>query len=184
MLRVYDKVAEIEEQSQKFWFFDLWGFRKGVWRIEFQVRRSRLQLAGINTIDDLRTLQNDLLRELANRHTSLRRPNSDSNRARWPLHPLWEGLLADIARLPQTGLVRDIDPKAALFMRLFYQGRALYGTLKGFAALVSEADQQSTPVTFGALLEALPTALARHHSDILWQADVSKRLKALRLGQW
>jgi hypothetical protein len=184
VVRVYNKVAEIEEQSQKFWFFDLWGCREGVWRIEFQVRRPRLQLAGIQTIDDLRALQNDLLRELATQHTTLRRPNGDSNRTRWPLHSLWESLVANIARLPQSGLVRDISPKADLGLRVFHQGRALYGSLKGFAALLTEAEEHLTPISFHDLLQALPSALASHHSAILWQADVRKRLDALRLGQW
>jgi hypothetical protein len=184
VLRVYDKVAEIEQQSQKFWFFDLWGQRIGVWRIEFQVRGARLHKAAIHTVDDLRSLQNDLLRELATNHTSLRRLSADSNAARWPLHPVWQALVADIGSLPQTGLIRDVDPLASLNARIDGQGRALYGSLKGYAALLSQRDERDTPMQFSELLQALGDALARHHHPVIWQADVSRRLRALRLGQW
>lgn len=184
VLRVYDKVAEIQEQSQKFWFYDLWGCRNAVWRIEFQVRRARLQQAGIDTVEDLRLLQNDILRELAANHTTLRRPSGDGNRARWPLHALWSALLHDIGRLPQTGLVREIDPKGTLSMRIDRQGRALYGNLKAFAALISDREDRDAPLSFAELLGALPSILRTHHNDVVWRADVNKRLRALRLGQW
>jgi len=39
VLCIYDKVAEIEEQSGKTWLHDLWGRKEGVWRVEYQVRR-------------------------------------------------------------------------------------------------------------------------------------------------
>ena len=108
VIRIYDKTAEIEQQSGKSWFFGMWGRKDQVWRIEFQIRRERLKQAGIETVADLKDMQNDLLRELATNHTSLRCPNGDSNRSRWPLHPLWQSLLNEIAKQPQTGLVRSI----------------------------------------------------------------------------
>ncbi len=43
VLRVYDKVAEIKQQSAKVWFYELWGQEEHVWRIEWQVRKSMLQ---------------------------------------------------------------------------------------------------------------------------------------------
>src|SRR5262249_36159255 len=144
----------------------------------------RLHEGGIDTLDDLRSLQNDLLREMATRHTTLRRSNGDSNRARWPLHPLWRALLDDIAALPQTGLVQSIDPAATLNMRLYYQARAFYGLCKGLAALQSERDGRDLPLTLPELLAGLPEALRPHHNEVAWRADVSRRTKALRLGQW
>ncbi|HEV2548408.1 MAG TPA: hypothetical protein VGU20_13795 [Stellaceae bacterium] len=184
VIRVYDKVAEIEEESHKYWFFPLWGRRAGVWRIEFQVRGARLQQAGMHTTDDLRDLQNDLVHELATNHTTLRQPSGDSNRARWPLHPLWRLFIGDITQLPRTGLIRNFSPHATLNMRLDYQGRALHGTLKGYAALLSERHERDVPLTFEELLAALGPALRRHHNPVVWHADVGNRLKAMRLGQW
>ena len=93
VLRIYDKIAEIEQQSDKAWFYELWGISANVWRIEFQVRGERLKQGGIRTLEDMRELQADLLYELASKHTTLRCPNDDSNRSRWTLHPLWQGYL-------------------------------------------------------------------------------------------
>lgn len=101
VIRVYDKVAEIGQNSGKAFFFELWGQTDGVWRIEFRLRRERLKRAGIGTLGDIKERQNDVLRELAIHHTTLRAPLPDSNRSRWPLHPLWRRLGRDIAALPQ-----------------------------------------------------------------------------------
>ena len=114
MVRVYDKIAEINQQSGKSFFFQLWGVENSVWRVEFQVRRARLKQGGINTLDDMQERQGDILRELAGVHTTLRVPTGDSNRSRWPLHPLWNALQLHVSRMMQTGLVRDIDPTQAL----------------------------------------------------------------------
>ncbi|MGH6888560.1 MAG: hypothetical protein ACREHF_05110, partial [Rhizomicrobium sp.] len=72
--RVYDKVAEIEQQSGKDWLFDLWGTREGIWRCEFQIRGERLKDAGISTVAQLRAYLPGLVRHLAKHHTSLRVP--------------------------------------------------------------------------------------------------------------
>lgn len=89
VLRIYDKVAEIEEQSGKSWFFELWGIAENVWRIEWQVRKDILRRFSIRTFTDLANSQGDVLRYLATEHSTLRNKTADSNRSRWPLHPLW-----------------------------------------------------------------------------------------------
>lgn len=65
VVRVYDKVAEIEQQSGKHWLFDLWGIKEGVWRCEFQIRGERLKEAGIATVEQLRAYLPSLVRHLA-----------------------------------------------------------------------------------------------------------------------
>lgn len=42
--RFYDKVAEIAQQSDKHWMFDIWGRETEVWRAEVQVRGPRLRM--------------------------------------------------------------------------------------------------------------------------------------------
>jgi hypothetical protein len=183
VFRVYDKVAEIEQKSSKVWFFDLWGMKNGVWRIEPQVRGPRLKSAGIHSIADLKALQNDLLREVATHHTTLRKPSRDPNRSRWPLHSLWQAFRDDIAALPQTGLVRAIDPRLPIEWRLFHQGRSLCGALKGLGAVLALRDGVAPP-TLDGVLNALPGVLQGHHNSHLWQEDLKRRIAAYRLGQW
>lgn len=184
VVRVYDKVAEIAQQSGKTWFHEIWGQSEHVWRVEFQTRRERLKQAGIHTTEDMKALQNDLLRELACNHTTLRRPNADSNRSRWPLHPLWAALKADIDALPQTGLVRALDPRLPLEWRLYQLGKSLYGTLKGIAAVVALMDGETAPFPLDEFIETLPGILAPHHANDNWRHDVIQRITAHCLGQW
>lgn len=89
VLRVYDKVAEIKQKSDKVWFYLLWKQDKNVWRIEWQVRKNELKKFGIVTFDDLKKNQGNLLYYLASEHDTLRVPSDDSNHSRWLLHPLW-----------------------------------------------------------------------------------------------
>lgn len=84
VLRVYDKIAEIKQQSDKVWFYLLWGQDKDVWRIEWQVRKPILKMFDIRTFEDLKNQLGDLLRYLANEHDTLRVPSDDSNPSRWP----------------------------------------------------------------------------------------------------
>lgn len=183
VVRVYDKVAEIAQQSEKSWFFEHWGQNEEVWRIEFQVRGERLRGAGIRTLRDLQAFQNDLLRELATNHTSLRQPSLDGNRSRWPLHPLWQALCADIEALPQTGLVREIDEAKPTAWLLYQLGKSFYGHLKRVAALTYlQSDGKQIP-DLDWVLEELPELLAPHHNSHDWERDVSQRITANRLGQ-
>lgn len=184
VVRVYDKSTEIEQQSGKAWFFDLWGRKDQVWRIEFQVRGERLKQAGIRTFADMRDLQHDLLRELAENHTTLRAKTSDSNRSRWPLHPLWQQLSADIARMPQLGMVRAIDPESSLAWRQAKQLKALYGSLKGLSAVRSLITGKDQPIALEEMLRVLPRLLVRDHTDTLWRADIEHRMTAYRYGKW
>ncbi|WP_174874426.1 hypothetical protein [Vogesella oryzae] len=181
MLRVYDKVAEIAQQSDKVWFLPLWGVEQGVWRIEWQVRKAILKRFGIRTMDDLFERQADCLRYLANEHDSLRVPSGDSNRSRWPLHPLWLDLLQQIELLDGQGVYREIDPKMVLDERLMRIGVSLYGYAKRVAAIECLRSGRE----FMALDEAvgkIDRLLQRVHDAATWRSDVEKRVTEMRLG--
>jgi hypothetical protein len=184
VVRVYDKSAEIEQESGKIWLHDLWGRKDGVWRIEFQVRGPRLKTGDIRTIDDLKAFQNDLLRELATQHTTLRQRTEDSNRSRWPLHPLWQSLCVEIEDLPQSGLVRSFDDAQALSWRMEKQLRALYGSLKGIAAVDQLRRRQTDVTPLPELMERVSKLLERQHSQALWREDIERRVTGYGLGQW
>ncbi len=182
VIRVYNKIAEIEQQSGKSWFFQLWGRNDEVWRIEIQLRGERLKQGGIRSLDDLRQLLGDLLREIAGNHTTLRRPNGDSNRSRWPLHPLWRQLQADIASMPQTGLVRNIDEIQPLEWLLYQAGKSIYGNMKNVAALLHGLRGSEEVPDLDRILAELPRILKKHHNAHLFRADVEQRIKKRELG--
>lgn len=184
VLRVYDKVAEIENASNKAWFYELWGQRENVWRVEFQIRSERLKAGGIRTLADLQDLQGDLLKQLASSHTTLRRPNGDSNRARWPLHPLWCALEAAIEAMPQFGLCRHYEPGNVLEYRYRKAAQMLYGYLKGLGALSALMRPHGRAPSLDELIAKLPQAVGPFHTEMHWTSEIERRVRQYELGQW
>lgn len=183
VLRVYDKVAEIAEQSGKSWFFDLWGEKENVWRIEWQVRKPVLRRFGLRTFEDLAEGAGDLLRYLGHEHDTLRVPMPDSNRSRWPLHPLWRDLQAQTAAFSAQGVYREIDPGALLDERLLRIAISMYGYLKRIAAI--RTLQAGLPdVSPEQALGQFERLLDKVHDPLTWRGDVAKRVDLMRLGQW
>ncbi len=183
VLRVYNKVDEIAESSAKTWFFDLWGCRENVWRIEWQVRKEWLRRFGIRTFGDLMERQGDLLRILVNDHTTLRIQTDDSNHSRWPLHPLWQDLQIRVAQMDGLGIIRELDPAALLDERLTRMVISIYGYLKRIAA-IKGAKLKTPEISFDESLALLNQKLARVHDDLTWENDVRRRFDEMRLGQW
>ncbi len=181
-LRMYDKVAEILEVSVKVWFFDLWKRDSEVWRIEWQARKELLRRFGIRTYADLQDLQGDALRYLATEHDTLRVKTDDSNRSRWPLHPLWIDLQEQIKRFDAQGVVRVVDPKAALSERAMRVAVSMYGNMKQLAALDCVRNGQPVMAKSKAL-KLLERYLISLHDPFTWQTEVAKRVKLIELGQ-
>ena len=183
VLRVYDKVAEIREQSGKVWFFELWGRDSEVWRIEWQVRKPVLKRFGIRTFDDLQAQMRDVLSYLALEHDTLRVPQEDSNRSRWPLHRLWLDLKGQIDQIEGLG-VHKVEPReAAIREQIERVGIALYGYHKKLAALCGVLRHEER-VTVEEAMEEAGKLIQRLHNPFSWRVDVEKRIAAMRLGQW
>jgi len=183
VVRVYNKVAEIEQQSDKSWFHQLWGLKTEVWRIEVQVRRERLRLGGINTFRDLHDLSADLLRETLRGHTSLRTPSGDSNRSRWPFSPLWQNLLRVIDQEPQTGLVAAYDPAAELEFRKQKVSQGIYGYFKQLGALEGMQNGRGASLSLEDLIKQLPRLFKDIHNPTEWPLELERRIKAVEAGK-
>ena len=183
VLRVYDKVAEIQQESRKTWFYTLWGQEEKVWRIEWQVRKSMLRDYGITTFEDFEACRGKLLQHLAGEHDTLRSPNDDSNRSRWPLHPLWQDLQARIQELDRLES-RTVDGKDIVLQeRMIRMVISVYGYLKRMAA-ISSVQKHVPIVTAEQAFRELGRLLKQVHDPLTWEADVKKRIKAIELGEW
>lgn len=181
-LRIYNKCDEIQESSAKTWFYELWGMEQDVWRIEWQARKAWLRLVGIRTFEDLKDRQGDLLRVLVNDHTTLRIKTDDSNRSRWPLHPLWQDLQAHAAQMEGLGVIRELNMPALLDERMMRITISLYGYMKRIAAIYSL--QGNTPAASLTQARAhLAVRLEQIHDPLTWQADVERRMTEMRLGE-
>ena len=183
VLRIYNKCDEITETSAKTWFYDLWGTDKEVWRIEWQARKQWLRTVGIRTFDDLKERQGDLLRLLVHQHTTLRIKTDDSNRSRWPLHPLWRDLSERVAQMEGLGVVRELDMPALLDERQMRNIISVYGYMKRIAAI--QCLQNGLPMMAHDLAQQrLSELLNRIHDPLTWQNDVERRITEMRLGEW
>jgi hypothetical protein len=183
VLRIYNKVDEIQESSAKTWFFNLWGCEENVWRIEWQVRKEWLRRFGISTFTDLAERQGDLLRILVNDHTTLRIQTEDSNRSRWPIHPLWHDLQDQVDQMPGFGIVRELDRGALLKERETRITISVYGYLKRLAA-IQGIRLNTAEVGFEESLKHLVRKLENVHDALTWENDVKRRYNEMRLGQW
>ena len=183
VLRVYDKVAEIEQQSDKVWFFVLWEQKQGIWRIEWQLRKEILRQFRISTFAHLLRRQGDLLRYLCTEHTTLRRRNEDGNRSRWPIHPLWQDLQAQIEKMDSLGISRVDGKTAALEERMVQYAICVYGYAKAVAAVYcvqNDLEEISVETT----LEHLTQRIMELHDSMSWRCDVAKRIAEIETGVW
>lgn len=182
-LRAYNKSAEIKEKSQKTWFHDLWGIDHDVWRIEWQVRKQVMRFIGIRTFEDLKERQGDLLRLLVNQHTTLRTKTNDSNRSRWPLHPLWQDLTEQVNRMEGLGVIRELNMPALLDERLMRMSVSMYGYMKRIAA-INCLQTGEKKAYLDETFERLKSLIDNIHEPLTWQHDVNRRVAEMRLGEW
>lgn len=183
VLRFYNKIDEIHESSQKTWMFPLWGVEENVWRIEWQVRKDPLRRFGIRTLQDLQDGAGDILRYLAGEHDTLRIQSSDSNKSRWPLHPLWLDVQAQIRSFNAQGVYRELDGAAIIDERLTRMAISVYGYLKRVGAIQS-LQTDASDISFQQAFSKLQSMVASVHDPLSWKVDVQKRASQMRLGQW
>jgi hypothetical protein len=182
VLRVYNKSAEIEESSGKYWLYPLWqGQTDNVWRVEWQVRKETLKRFGLRTFQDLFEGKGDVLRYLISEHTSLRVKSDDSNRSRWPVHPLWTLLGQHIDQLPAQGVYREVNSQAMLDEILMRMAISMEGYLKKVAAI--ECLKEGRPMlSQSQTIDRLLPLLDKVHNGLTWRGDVKRRMDQLRLA--
>jgi hypothetical protein len=183
VLRIYDKVAEIEEQSDKVWFFDLWGQKENVWRIEWQLRKNILRQFRILTLEHLAKYQGDLLLYLCEEYTTLRNRNGDDNRSRWPMHPLWKDLQTRIGNLEQLGVSRIDGKTAALEERMMRYAISLYGYLKAVGAVYC-VQNNLDPLPVETAIGHVEGMMHRVHDSMEWRSQIAKRIAEIESGVW
>lgn len=183
VLRVYNKCDEIEESSSKTWLYKMWDRDTDVWRIEWQVRKDWLRRIGIRTFEDLERRQGDLLRVLVMDHTKLCIKSDDTNRSRWPLHPLWQDLNDQVAQIPGLGVIRELDMAALLEERMMRMTISVYGYMKRIAAIRTMQGKTET-LSLDQATKHLEAQLVRVHDSLTWPGDVERRVTEMRLGEW
>ena len=113
--------------------------------------------------------------------TSLRVKTDDSNRSRWPLHPLWSLLSEQIDTLPAQGVYREMDPQAHLDETLIRMAISMQGYLKKVAAI--ECLKEGRPMlSHSQAVDRLIPLLDKVHNPLTWRGDVLRRMDVMRIG--
>ena len=144
-VQIYDKTKEITEASNKTWLYDIWNFdsetgeiRKqdltsDVWRVEIRLKKDWLKSRKVNKPDAFIEKMQSLLGEaIYNRRLCQR--TKDSNRRRWPLHPLFVMVLDRIGN-PTSFMEIDRRPtgRANYISQMIQQNIA--GSLRSLTVL-------------------------------------------------
>lgn len=142
--RLYNKQLEIETKSRKFYLYELWlaaGWDPAtqVWRMEFEAKREVLKQLGICKLDNLLHLQTALWIYLTQDWLRLALPMpSDTNRTRWPTHPLWAQITGVFDQQGEQPKLQRFTPmRLPADERLFVHGM---GGLTSFMAARGIAD--------------------------------------------
>ena len=158
--KVYDKVKEsLKTRKSAFWR-SVWDVGESeaidVARFEWSTRPYAAKFASRQYLDELpETMVFDLLNYLLLLWGSLHVPTDDSNRSRWPLHPLWEALselIADARAQSNERVVRDYAIKPDLNPAYM---QSVAGWLAGFTARVGVAEGLDSASSLSNALDVL-----------------------------
>lgn len=114
--RLYGKTLEVEKKSHKFYLHELWkaaGWdgESQVWRMEFEAKRNALVSLQLPKLSHLLPNQAALWRYLTENWLRLTVPaESDTNRARWSNHPLWDFIAAAFDTEEEQAKLQRFNP--------------------------------------------------------------------------
>jgi hypothetical protein len=151
LARIYDKTLELAVRGET-WPEVIWRGadpERPVWRVEVQFRRQALKAFGLRTVADVLAVRQELW-DYGMRWLSLREPNGDTNRSRWPEAPVWRVLREAAMGSPRSELVRE-RREAASRLRLL---RGFVGYATSLAACGDDDDLEE------ALREVVPEVQA------------------------
>ncbi len=117
---VYDKGLEISEVKGTDWIKELWG-REGywppddkprdVWRVECRFGKKYLKARGLREPGAVEKARSEMVAEALWTRRLTRPSPTDSNRRRWPMHPLWTAAwraAGEADEMPPLGRVRTL----------------------------------------------------------------------------
>lgn len=171
--RVYDKSKEVVAH-RKFWLADLWGEENlsGVWRVEFQFRRTLLHQFGIDSVEDLRLKLGGLWKHLTHKFYSLR-VLDNPNVSRRSVHPWWRAVQDCVSRFgPSVELDRKLESDSKAGSE-FYLARGS-SALVGFAAAFGYHD-------LGCAVDEFAGAVKRRWTQE--EFEEARMMKSIEMGK-
>lgn len=202
--RLYNKSLELKK-TNKVYLHDVWrdaGWvgEHSVWRLEFQFRRPVLKELGVLTVDDLSANLDGLWKYAMTDWLYLTMPGKDSNRSRWPIHPLWTHLRDEpwstLAQAPLYRVSQSRDPSDERlfihglgFLSSFMASRGLTDIDEGFAEYKKQAHEYhihkthrtNRTLTLAAYVQEKVKSKSRKYNRLRDKKHRLARAKAYRL---
>lgn len=176
VVRIYDKAEEVRATSKKHWFHELWGRKDEAWRVEFQLRGELLATFQIRTLAQFQAGKRAMLRTIAEDRFTIRRPNADSNRSRWPLHPFWEAVLDAIEAMPETPPARPFVVGDTFERQRFDLARNIVGQSASFAACDFLGGGRAAPMSLEEAFAAIRDDYFETHSNAMFDDKVAQAI--------
>lgn len=191
--RVYNKWLEIAKarsykRGDKRFFADLWAVHgwardRPVWRLEIQIRREALHQirddAGVplahHSIPDTVAAFPNTLPYWFGEWLTLRQPNEDPNRSRWPVDPVWQRVVETASRMDEH-FVRV--PRQIAFDE-FALAQSITGLLSSYSLAVGIASPQ---VLMPILAKTLARSLGISTNEWFWRVQSDQQRKAAKYG--
>ena len=160
-VEIYDKTLEVREVSGKTWMVELWAqgadgeiFEEDVFRLEVRFGSDFLSERNIRRPHELMACRAQLVTEaLYNRRVVV--PTADSNKRRWPVHPIWSEAIRRSGAAAMVPLGRMVTGRRDALVK--QQMAQLRGTLRAFCVLaVGEYDDAFLRRELLAMLEEIP----------------------------
>lgn len=176
-VQVYDKGAEIREASGKYWMVDIWkenGYQeeddlqvRHVWRLELSFAKEYLAYRDARDPDRIDEFLPALVKEGLQSYRLTVPSLTDSNRRRWPMHPVWQAALAQTADVQL--LERKFRTEHTREELQAILSRNIAGTLRSHSVLGGESVSRED------LIEAAMSAVEIAISDPFHQKKIAEK---------
>lgn len=189
MLRIYDKVKELEERRnivKENFFKDIIWKRAGIkpddgyiYNVEFQMRREAFKTfhytngKELSTVENLFFCINDIWTYLTKEWFSLVDPNSDSNRTRQAMIPEWEYISNQKFDLEECGFT-DIE-------RMYHKSAKQEAAIRGVAAYATSYAVQCYENKYDYVMNEIKTRLGIMIDNEMynWDRKIKDKLNKL-----
>lgn len=182
-VQIYDKTLEITEVSGKDWLYALWAqnaegevFIDDVHRLEVRFGADFLKNRNIRRPHELAALKRELVIDALYAIRLTIRKKSDSNKRRWPTHPLWSEAIRRCGTEERPPLGKKTTGRRDA---LIAQSRAsIAGMIRNHCALVMKGYDRQTAITelndIIGILENDPKHAGKLEQILLRQSDVEE----------
>ena len=171
---IYNKTAEIKVHNKLYWY-NLWGIQDPeqldgkVWRIEVRAGKEELKKWNVKRFDQLEQLAGNIVESTLKGLKYTEEDPYDSNRSRWPLHPMWASACQAVHQALQnnysSGAKRLDILHGLLTEKIERYEKGIMGNLISYSALTA-SEFEAVPEALDKLVQALKDQLFINHNEL------------------